>query len=300
MTRWAEALDLQLSLYEFHASEYGERVSQVMFETVTSDPSAYIWGEPSKVAPKWNEYLRVAAFNAEPVWVDPDMMTVVEAAVDGFLPETLVATDLIAPTGLLVLPRPLYLRDPESDAPVGWRYALWHANDAFDKLILCLYRDPRRAGLPPLPVMTSTWRFGWNLADEADAKGAYMNRGKDGEGTDATAVHRQLQGIWRLLQQHLAETTRERAPRAYRRRVERLEREHVTVVRLRRPRAPVDDDHVPQNVAWTHRWVVGGHWRNQWYPSLGRHRQVWISPYVKGPEELPLVVNKARVFALVR
>ena len=45
-------------------------------------------------------------------------------------------------------------------------------------------------------------------------------------------------------------------------------------------------------VNWTHRWLVDGFWRSQWFPSLGRHRQIWISPYVKGPEDLPLVIKK--------
>ena len=70
------------------------------------------------------------------------------------------------------------------------------------------------------------------------------------------------------------------------------------VVTLRRPDAPSPHEH--SDVEWSRRWVVSGHWRNQWYPSLGVHRQIWISPYVKGPEEAPLVVRKDRVFELVR
>jgi hypothetical protein len=37
--------------------------------------------------------------------------------------------------------------------------------------------------------------------------------------------------------------------------------------------------------------MVRGHWRNQWYPSLNAHRQRWISPYVKGPEDEELVLK---------
>jgi hypothetical protein len=51
---------------------------------------------------------------------------------------------------------------------------------------------------------------------------------------------------------------------------------------------------------WTHRWLVGGHWRQQWYPSLGRHRPIWIAAHTKPARpELPLVV-KERVYAWVR
>lgn len=64
----------------------------------------------------------------------------------------------------------------------------------------------------------------------------------------------------------------------------------VLVVKLRRPRhEPTGSE---RDVNWTHRWLVGGHWRNQWMPSLDRHRQTWISPYVKGPDDAPLIVKR--------
>lgn len=40
------------------------------------------------------------------------------------------------------------------------------------------------------------------------------------------------------------------------------------------------------------RWMVDGHWRNQWYPSLNAHRPKWISPYLKGPEDAPLLTGE--------
>jgi hypothetical protein len=36
------------------------------------------------------------------------------------------------------------------------------------------------------------------------------------------------------------------------------------------------------------RWTVSGHWRNQFHPSAGSHRPVWISSYLKGPADAPL------------
>jgi hypothetical protein len=35
--------------------------------------------------------------------------------------------------------------------------------------------------------------------------------------------------------------------------------------------------------------VVRGHWRNQWYPSLNARRPLWIAPYLKGPDDAPLL-----------
>jgi hypothetical protein len=36
------------------------------------------------------------------------------------------------------------------------------------------------------------------------------------------------------------------------------------------------------------RFIVRGHWRNQWYPSEGRNKPIWIMPYVKGPDGAPV------------
>jgi hypothetical protein len=47
------------------------------------------------------------------------------------------------------------------------------------------------------------------------------------------------------------------------------------------------DRHEPGRV-YTHRWLVRGHHRAQWYPSLKAHKVVWIAPYIKGPADAPL------------
>lgn len=40
------------------------------------------------------------------------------------------------------------------------------------------------------------------------------------------------------------------------------------------------------------RFLVSGHWRRQWYPSLQTHKPKWINPYVKGPEDAPFVAKE--------
>jgi hypothetical protein len=77
---------------------------------------------------------------------------------------------------------------------------------------------------------------------------------------------------------------------------------YIKVVRLRRKdRQGGDDSEFKGNL--DHRFVVRGHWRRQWYRSLGparnedgsfndeSHRLVWVSPFVKGPESGPLVLG---------
>lgn len=119
-----------------------------------------------------------------------------------------------------------------------------------------------------------------------------------------------------LMGQTVSVVRTEQPDRAERRRTARadLEVRPVTVVRLRRAEAEqgadaagdadgeAEADHVDDAQgapAWTHRWVVRGHWRRQWYPSISDHREVWIHSYVKGPEEKPLVTSEI-VNALTR
>lgn len=73
----------------------------------------------------------------------------------------------------------------------------------------------------------------------------------------------------------------------------------VIVVHLRK-RAP-SESHGEQGGApeWSHRWIVRGHWRQQFYPTTNTHRPVFIEPYVKGPEGKPLLPKQVQ-FAVDR
>ena len=85
----------------------------------------------------------------------------------------------------------------------------------------------------------------------------------------------------------------------------KLEDGYIKVVRLRRHvemearGERVDGD----QLAYDYQWVVRGHPRRQWFPSLGparnpdgtfnesSHRLIWIDPHVKGNPFGPLVVG---------
>jgi hypothetical protein len=51
---------------------------------------------------------------------------------------------------------------------------------------------------------------------------------------------------------------------------------------------------------WSCQWIVRGHWRNQWCPSIATHRPTWVSSYVKGPHDKPLKRPSLKVFAVNR
>ncbi len=93
-----------------------------------------------------------------------------------------------------------------------------------------------------------------------------------------------------------------RPSRAVRRRAIREhlpEPEPVRVVVLRRRgKGQVAED--SEAVNWSYRWLVTGHWRQQWYQSEKAHHPIWIAPYVKGPEDRPLKMPARPVYSVIR
>lgn len=78
----------------------------------------------------------------------------------------------------------------------------------------------------------------------------------------------------------------------------------INIVYLRRTRE--DGDQEPtEGYSLAFRVLVRGHWRNQYYPSLGpvddptSHRRIWIDPHVKGPDHAPFR-DTVKVTAVVR
>lgn len=102
--------------------------------------------------------------------------------------------------------------------------------------------------------------------------------------------------LWRFVHEPYVEHRSILPSKHARRRAARsdVDPDRLRVVRLRKAehkpaRSPGEGEGEGQE--WSHRWIVHGHWRNQWYPSIQEHRPKWIPPYVKGPEGKPLIVK---------
>lgn len=111
-------------------------------------------------------------------------------------------------------------------------------------------------------------------------------------------LERWIKALWLLLgQQTVSELSEELLPRAARKRAERAGRRPVVrVIRLpRRVRERGEAEH--GSVEWRGRWIVSGHWRRQpWGPGRSYTRDVWIAPYIKGPDDGPLLESAKRLF----
>jgi len=72
--------------------------------------------------------------------------------------------------------------------------------------------------------------------------------------------------------------------------------EEVTFVDLRATaKHKHEESEQHHDVEWKNRWVVRGHHRAQWYPSLQAHKLIYVAPYIKGPEDMPLKQPAYRV-----
>jgi hypothetical protein len=308
--RWEDALDAQLSLYLFATSDMGMRYAAGWAQSAAGDEprnltrGGALWAVPSKVA--------ALAFNADTFSVEPEMQTLWEAAVGGFEPEPLKDTDLLTERGFLWLPRPFATIDVHgketSFRAIGWHrmeFTLHGGEDADEVtrknggVMLFLFHavgDPDEyEGTAPDPGPPGTllldhmmpWEFGLTYKAPEHVR---------------QDVLKPIQVLWRLLAQQIVTRTAQRPTRHVRRRLAKakMPERDIVVVRLRRPKGDAPEGQEPRTVEWTHRWLVSGHWRQQWFPSLSLHRQIWISPFVKGPEDKPLEVRKARVFSWSR
>jgi hypothetical protein len=100
-----------------------------------------------------------------------------------------------------------------------------------------------------------------------------------------------LKTTWLLMGQPVGEVSTAQLSRNERRRMERknITPPEIRVITLRRPASSSSADDPASGREYQHQWIVRGHWRNQWYPSVQDHRPVWIAPHIKGPEGAPFL-----------
>jgi hypothetical protein len=173
------------------------------------------------------------------------------------------------------------------------------------------YADQVGIHLPPLLFSGEAWLSTWKA--DAEARRASLEaltsperdvtaghvRGQVIPDPDVSFVKRFLAAFWRLCEQQIATVTNPADPEVGGTMSTAPEVADVRVVTLRR-HTPADRPGTHHAVAWSHRWIVEMHKRNQWYPKQGVHKVIFVGPYLKGPEGLPLKDTAAPVWAMVR
>lgn len=241
--------------------------------------------------------------------VSSDVLSLLEAAARVMPDQALRPSDLPSPAGFVLLDREVAINDPADGQSLRIRAVQWSpTRTAAPGITTVWYCDGEDSWLGPVAdrliappllgfVHAGGWRFGMTIADSNS-----FGVGEDGQprvrATRSTrGMMTWLAALFAFLHQELVVKV-DRVPRS----ISRSEERHpvpssrrgpseVRVVELRRVHRPATEPPEVGAVDWSHRWMVSGHWRAQWYPSLNDHRLIYINPYVKGPEDEPLLVN---------
>jgi hypothetical protein len=202
-------------------------------------------------------------------WVDPDFTDLADHAIAG-LPDTAIGQHLMpAADGLLVWAHPITDRHAHA--------ATWTTTDRGWRLTA--YRSVG-AGLDGVALQHLREHIGWLVPTTATdiAEGHQLTAG------DPAAV---LVVTWLLIAQQLAETRPAGIDPTIRKAYTRARRPapEVTLVHVRRQARRDNTGRTPVGAtgrAYTQRFWVSGHWRNQAYgPRRSLRRPVYINPYLR-------------------
>jgi hypothetical protein len=316
---WDTAVDLQADLvHSFLTREgrvYLDMVGEHMAKAASFDSRT---GElvADRNSNYTSELVNTAAArlpDAEPFFVNDELSAVIDHAAAKFRPEPLLRSDLIVPSGFAYFDRPLFIVDDHSVVS-PYRAVQWtlasdlpgapgsHPDPSVATGILyAMYQDCNdpdpyaekngRIG----PVGGSTLALSYVTGIRFDGAIAHL-----GDNASLRDMFSHLKTFFRLCQQTIAVPSYGRVSRTvYKRAVRKWKPvSEIVVFTLRRAKSPryEGDERV---VDWSHRWIVGGFWRQQWYPSEQVHRQIYINDFIKGPKDKP-IIYKRRVFELVR
>jgi hypothetical protein len=244
---------------------------------------------------------------ADTYWVNPEISTLISTASEDFPMEGIFDAPAPSDCGYVEFsqsmaeffidtpafggvlenaggPRPIdgfvWIRAGQSIVIVGLCY--WRRSESFRAQVESLLS----------PSVYGSW---------PDMLGIALSVLRPGEETHTPAWGSIVGSFWAFVHQRIVVPRRDGVGRSEAARAVRHGRPDpplIRVVELRRRIQHSEAGH-GEPVNWQHRWIVNGHWRRQWYPSLDAHRTLWITPYLKGPEDKPLIV-KREINAVIR
>jgi hypothetical protein len=245
---------------------------------------------------------------ATPYYWAPEICELIETTGASLPGYSLRPEDLPTPAGFCWFPRPMLLPVPEGrpdlEAISRMPSFMWARLASGEGIWYCMTQST--TDWPQgQPATSGLWDFGQSLDDVVNGMPP-CTQGADGippEMVTARVVKqlRVMATSFVFMNQRILATVEECPDRPTRKRAAALLETVPTiqVVKLRRvsPGSPSESEH---DVEWSCRWVVSGHWREQYYPSTKEHRPKFILPYVKGPDDKPLRNPAQRIFAVSR
>lgn len=242
--------------------------------------------------------------NAESYWCSSQVADLVTSTSETLPSSTRLYRDMLpSDSGFMWLQRPLAGRFVLPSAALAWQHDT-HKDFGQIAWVQTFYVQNEAPGFWPMYPMP--WKYGLTPTEAVDdvIEHGFLGRQAmiEKEGPPLRERNWFLSFLL-FVQQRILIAPQQRIERHARKRLERTGYQHeplVRVVELRRKQAKSEHNGEHESVEWSHQWVVSGHWRQQWYPSLNANQPRWIMPYVKGPEDKPLKPPRAKVFAVVR
>lgn len=246
------------------------------------------------------------------VWISSDMTTLIVHAAASMPKQVFLPTDIPIRKAFVLFEVPVEWSDIFGDAPrphddawdeihhiVGLSWIYMHFDpdggspSSLDHVFIELYAPFGSPG--PRIYQCPGVRTGFSLGDPSDPPLFAWEQ---------EATERFCAALWTLMQQRLSIVAQSNPERHARRRLEKkrspVAERLITTITLRELNRHHSEHGVEASkVAWTHRWLVSGYWRNQWLSNVRAHRLQWVAPYTKGPVDKPLIL-KRRLYKLAR
>lgn len=316
MTLGARALERQIIEYDFFSHYPGCRKSAV--KAAERFGAAAGSGEELKLSIQLS---RQAAEFGETFGCASNICNLIESAAPALPPWTLERTQLFAMEGYCLFEHPLEVPHPLTDYPplemdvLSWSIGIFRPEaglkfravtktpkdilsqlDHYEDMLWILpHMHTRGSSRDGDFALHLPWWFGMTSKD-------FYEAGSDEERIYAP-FYNYFACLMTFLSQRIAVAEPHRLDRAARHRLEKAGLEHDPIIRtitLRRYGSPRDQSPERQEVDWSSRWWVRGHWRRQWFSATKVHRPVWITPHIKGPADKPVKKPSNKVFVVIR
>jgi hypothetical protein len=261
----------------------------------------YAWGE--QLNHDWSDF-EWTIKNSSLWWVGDEMTDLISVASPNFPPHVLEKQHVVDVCGVAMFSHPIPSvgivngnKNPNCISAISWTPGTvydFHTEETHESLNICSWT--RVVDDNELVAICGKWVL---LGTGSWIIGQTQGQIYEGDLTKQSLVIEQctqLMTLWTLATQPgIAKTTERQLTRHERKRSERSGAtiSPIKIVNVRGLRSESGHGEAQSNVEWSHRWLVGGHWRNQPFgPERAQRRPVWVAPYVKGPADKPLVVKE--------
>jgi len=288
---YSDALVSQLSLLDYwqHNPEESEFICEQL-------------GHPVLAARSLQQNIVNMFSQADTYYVSEEISDVLVGGFDTLPSSPLGDIRPSSPYGWAYFERPALCPFP-SPAGKPWKVkaVIW-GPDSYEGLNVCIFvQHPRSSHLPCSGMTNMSWSSSWDREWVYPRSGVALHLGYANRDL-SNWVSKLFFSFFAFIRQECVSIQTTQASRPIRRHAPKAYTAEpvIRIIQLRR-RGPATNGGEPKKIDYGCRWLVRGHWRNQFYRSSHSHRLIFIPPYVKGPDDKPLKKPaKVSLFAVVR